>query len=77
MTQFLVIHVLLRLLPILHNVLCVKCGFIMTTNLTISQLVNLDNGAKYKCKDYLDICQFHNSKNEFDNPCSNVPMLSE
>ena len=40
------------------------------TNLTMKQLVNLDNGVNYKyC---LDIFPFHNSNNEFDNPCSNI-----
>ena len=42
------------------------------TNLTMKQLVNLDNGVKYKCKNCLDIFPFHNSNNEFDNPCSNM-----
>ena len=42
------------------------------TNLTMKQLVNLDNGVKYKCKNCLDIFPFHNSNNEFDNPCSNI-----
>ena len=42
------------------------------TNLTMKQLVNLGNGVKYKCKNCLDIFPFHNSNNEFDNPCSNI-----
>ena len=42
------------------------------TNLTMKQLVNLDNGVKYKCKNCLDIFPFHNSNNEFDNPSSNI-----
>ena len=41
-------------------------------NLTMNQLVNLDNGARYKCKSCLDIFPFHNSNNEFDNPYSNI-----
>ena len=40
------------------------------TNLTMNQLVKLDNGAKYKYCLY--ISPFHNSNNEFDNPCSNI-----
>ena len=42
------------------------------TNITMNQLVNLDNGVKYKCRNCLDIFPFHNSNNEFDNPCSNI-----
>ena len=42
------------------------------TNLTMKQIVNLDNGDKYKCKNCLDIFPFHNSNNEFDNPSSNI-----
>ena len=52
--------------PVVHY------GFIMTTNLTLTQIVNLDNGVIYKCKNCLDIFPFHNSNNEFDNPCSNI-----
>ena len=41
-------------------------------NLFMKQLVKLDNGVKYKCRNCLDIFPFHNSNDEFDNPCSNI-----
>ena len=42
----------------------------MTTNLTMNKLVIFDHGDK--CKNCLDIFPFHNSNNEFVNPCSNI-----
>ena len=52
--------------------LCLMWVHCDCTNLTMNQLVNLDNGVKYKCIKRLDIFPFHNSNNEFDNPCSNI-----
>ena len=56
----------------MQNSLCQMRVHYDCTNLTMKQFANLDNGVKYKCKNYLDIFPFHNSNNEFDNPCSNI-----
>ena len=58
-----------------NSIQCSLCQMLVhydCTNLTMNQLVNLDNGATYKCKNFGDVFQSHNSNNEFNSPYCNI-----